>query len=167
MNPNPNRLSFGSVLKGAFIAPFLFATNHLAVVLGCAVFCLGGCGNQEPHVEPETVVMISCNPDTGANLWTGSGLKMVYRWSAQPAISPTSDLKIHLELDRKGGGVVSCPLGSSLPSRHGSDSGVLLLTSLTKAQVVRPTTGRLVLTETVEGSMVRFLAKSPNLSWAN
>lgn len=134
-----------------------------------AVLAVGLCGcdpQAPPVVLGGSVELRSMEPAPGTPLGAAAVLKFSYRWEARRNPGPDAALSVSMRFDRSDGGVRSWMLLEGGKNRSGVDSGAIFLSPEIVAGLRKPVCGRLRLTETVNDSLVAFLAGSDEFCWA-
>ena len=147
-------------------ANFFPLNRLLAFGLVIASAGLIGCDPQAPDLAPEGIQLLESTPVQGASLAKNVVLHLKYQWSIQAVSTRRSVYEVKAQFDRQGGGVLTWRLGSPLVERTGVDSGDVALPGLNWNRLRHPVTARLVLTETLDDSLVALVAQTSELSWS-
>lgn len=134
-----------------------------------AVLAIGLCGcdpQASMVVRDGSVELRSMEPAPGTPLGAAAVLKFSYRWEARQHPGPRAVLSVSMRFDRSDGGVRSWTLLEGGRNRSGADSGAIFLSPEIVAGLRKPVCGRLRMTETVDDSLVAFLAESGEFCWA-
>ncbi len=130
-------------------------------------FGLFGCDPEtSPAARAGSVRLRSMEPALDSSLGPSAVLKFSYQWEALQGPGRKAALSVSMRFDRMDGGVRSWTLLDGESRRSGVDSGAILLVPEIVGQLKRPVCGRLFLTETVDDSLVAFLAESGDFCWA-
>lgn len=146
---------------------FLRIRAHPAWSAAVLAVGLCGCDPQASQVVRDgSVELLAMDPAPGSRLGAGAVLKFTYRWDAPPGPDPDATLSLSMRFERSDGGVRSWTLMEGGKQRSGTDSGAVLLSPEIVGRLRKPVCGRLQMTETVNDSLVAFLAGSDEFCWA-
>lgn len=128
---------------------------------------LFGCDPEtSPVARAGSVRLRSMEPSLDSSLGPSAVLKFSYQWDAVRNPGRKSSLSVSMRFDRKDGGVRSWTLLDGETRRSGIDSGTIFLAPEIVGLLERPVCGHLVMTETVDDSLLAFLAESGDFCWA-
>lgn len=135
------------------------------LAMSIAALALCGCPSTPEPPLGDSVRIVSTDPPSDSVIEPGAVVKLVYAWDAAPLAEPGTRYSVVLQLDAREGRSVTRRLLDESDRVEGVDSGVVVVGSTSVAALTNPVCGRLVLTGTVQDSLVEMLARSPDHCW--